>query len=280
VTSRSDTTNALLKLTPQQVTDLCEFERFKKWTAELFALRHGVNLSTGYRRLQRLVDVKALEVRAGQPLPRGGSEKDLYAITALGGRMITRLRDRGSDYVTAPDVSNPIDNVHDLCALEVAIRSGCYEDARAFQKRTFDVGRQAITIIPDVEFMSPDGHDLIYIEVEQTSKPAHIKTKYANYAAVMRLWKRPAPLPWLVIVFPDERARRLLCAEHEAIAQAERNRDEEGVFDYNFFWASLVTLRENDVRAFDGEWREDVGGSWYPVKKGLMDCVKDLCFLC
>lgn len=278
MTSRAETTNALLKLTPQQVTDLCEFERFKKWTAELLALQHGVNLSTGYRRLQRLVEVGALAVREGQPLPRGGSEKDLYALTPLGARMVTRLRDRGSDYVTAPDVSNSIDNVHDLAALEVAIRSGGYADVRAFQKRTFNDRGKKVMIVPDVEMQSADRRNVIYVEVEQTARPSHIKAKYANYAAVMRARQKPAPLPWLAIVFPNELSRKLLYAEHEATARAERDRDEEGLADYNFFWCTLDALREKSVTTLDGVWRQDATGAFHQTETGMFDLLHDFLY--
>lgn len=263
MTSRSEVTNALLALTPQNISDLCEFEHFKKWTAELFALRHGVNLSTGYRRLQRLVAGGAIAVRAGHPLPRGGSEQDLYFITPLGARMITRLRDRGSNYVTAPDVANPIDNAHDLAALEVTLRAQCYEGARAFQKRVYHVAGVPLTLIPDVEFDAPDLQSRFYIEVEQTSRPEHVIEKYQKYARLFGADLHPDP--WLVVCFPTYHVFRLLFDEHIAAAQrAAAGRR------FNFCFCNLHELRAARVMKFEG-WHED--GRHYP---GFVDSCTNL----
>jgi hypothetical protein len=267
MTSRSEATNALLKLTPQQVTDLCEFERFKKWTAELFALQRDVNYSTSHRRLHKLLDAGALAVREGRPLPAGGRETDIYYPTSLGARMITRLRDRGKHYVTAPDVSNPIDNVHDLAALEVAIRSGCYATARAFQERTFQGHGKTISLIPDVEFVSPDRKDRVFVEVEQTSRPEHIAGKYEKYTSYFEIIG-PASA-WLLVVFPDERAERLLRREHETAAESAAA---ECGKSFNFFWATLSEVRSKNVRTYEGVMRQDPDQTWHQVADGLLDC--------
>jgi hypothetical protein len=244
--SRSQITNTLLKLTPQNVADLREFERFKKWTPELMALRHGVNLSTAYRRLRRLVDVEALAVRVGKPLPTGGRERDIYYPTPAGARMITRLCDRGPNYVTAPDVSNPIDNVHDLAVLEITLRSGCFSEARAFQKRTLSVDGETLTIIPDAEFMAPDRRSTFFLEVEQTSRPEHIARKYDAYSKIFEtgLFRDP----WLVIGFPDLRTFRALYTEHD---NAARSRQGKSVRSLNFFYVNLHELRARQITQFD-----------------------------
>lgn len=247
---RAQTTNALLSLTPQQVDDLCDFERFKKWTPELLALRHKVNLSTANRRLHRLEHSGAIAVKVGHPLPAGGRERDLYYLTPLGAKMVTRLRERGSHYVTAPDISNPIDNLHDLTALEVVVRAACYAEARAFQKRTYTIGGSPLVIIPDVEFEAPDRRSTFFVEVEQTSKPEHIAEKYRKYATLFaaRLHRDP----WLVIVFPTYDTFRLLIDEHTAAAtQAAAERP------FNFFYCNLHELRAQRVTTFEGRRGSD-----------------------
>jgi hypothetical protein len=246
MTSKSEVTNALLSMTPQQIDDICEFERFKKWTPELWSMRFAVNLSTANRRLHRLAHTGAVAVKVGRPLPAGGRERDIYYLSPIGARMITRLRERGSNYVTAPDISNPIDNVHDLTALEVALRSGCYAEARAFQKRAFTIDGERLVLIPDVEFDAPDRRSRFYIEVEQTSKPEHIAEKYRKYGALFD--SGLVRDPWLVIVFPTYDTFRLLIDEHYAAAkQATAGRP------FNFFSCNLHELRVQRVTTFDGK---------------------------
>ncbi len=248
--SRTETVNALLACSPQQISDVCEFERFKKWTPELFAMRWGVNLSTANRRLHRLAHTGAIAVKVGSPLPAGGRERDIYYLTPLGARMVTRLRERGSNYVTAPDISNPIDNVHDLTALEVAVRSGCYAESRAFQKRVYRVSGETLTLIPDVEFEVPERRSTFFIEVEQTSKPEHIAEKYRRYAQLFAAQLHRDP--WLVIIFPTYDTFRLLFDEHIAAAtQAAAGRP------FNFYSCNLHELRVQRVTTFDGRRGDD-----------------------
>ncbi len=271
--TRTQLTNALLALTPQQVIDLGEFEHFKKWTCDLFALRWKVNYSTAHRRLHKLVDRGAISVREGRPLPAGGRETDIYYPTNAGARMITRLRDRGKHYITSPDVSNPIDNVHDLAALEVAIRAQGYGTARAFQERTFTRLGKTISIIPDVEFLSPDGKDTIFVEVEQTSRPDHIAGKYKKYIHYFNaIGLRHS---WLVIVFPDAHIEKLLRRDHEAAAQEAAN---AGPNDYNLYWSVLSDLRKNHVMTFDGPMEKQADGHWRPIGAGFMDCTFNLLY--
>jgi hypothetical protein len=135
MSKRSETSQLLLALTWQQQSDLLLFERFKKWTPALLARVNYLDQSSANRRLHRLLVAGVLAVRRGQPLPGGGRHPDLYYPTASGVRLITRLRHRGGNYVTSPDVSNLFDNDHDLAALEIAVRSGQFREARAFEKR-------------------------------------------------------------------------------------------------------------------------------------------------
>ena len=265
--SRSQLTNALLTLTPQQITDLYKFEHFKKWTCDLFALAHHVNYSTAHRRLHKLMRAGAIMVKVGNPLPSGGRETDLYYPTPTGARMITRLRDRAKNYVVPPDVSNPIDNVHDLATLEVAIRADGYATARAFQERKFIWQTKPYSVIPDVEFSSPDNKDRMFIEVEQTSRPDHIAGKYEKYTRYFQT--QNLRRCWLVVVFPDRRTEKLLRREHEAAAEAAANALPG---DYNLFWATLSELRAKRVTTFDNPVERQSDNTWRQIGTGFLEC--------
>jgi len=269
--SRTQLTNALLTLTPQQVNDLLLFEYFKKWTVSLFALAHAVNYSTAHRRLSKLAHTGALAVREGAPKAQGGSLPDLYHLMPLGARMITRLRDRHKNAVTMPDTSNPIDNVHDLAVLEVAIRSECFDSARAFQERKFIWNMKPSSLIPDVEITSPDKSDWLFIEVEQTSRADHILNKYQQYARFFdSLPERPQP--WLIVVFPDDKTKRLLLTEHQRAATKAA-----GDGEYNFFYAVLTELRLKNVVTYETRLeRKEDGFGWKRMADGLLDCTYGL----
>jgi len=268
--TRTQLTNALLALTPQQTADLLLFERLKKWTADLFALAHSVNYSTAHRRLRKLSRAGALMIKVGNPLPAGGREPDLYFPTHVGVRMITRLRDRHKNPVTMPDTFNPVDNIHDLAVLEVAIRSGCFDSAQAFRERRFVWNTQPFSLIPDVELMSPDKADRIFIEVEQTSRAEHIQAKYERYARFFASLPRQ-PHPWLIVVFPDLHTRRLLLAEHERAATAAAAAGSER--DLNFYYAVLTELRAKQVQRYEAKLaRRPDGGGWNRLAEGFLDC--------
>lgn len=265
--TRTQLTNALLTLTPQQISDLYQFEHFKKWTVDLFALAHHVNYSTAHRRLHKLMKAGAIMVKVGHPLPAGGRETDLYYPTPTGARMITRLRDRAKNYVTPPDVSNPIDNVHDLATLEVAIRAEGYATARAFQERKFTWRNAPYSVIPDVEFISPDNKDRIFIEVEQTSRPDHIAGKYEKYTRYFQT--QNLRRCWLVVVFPDRRTEKLLRREHENAAEAAANALPG---DYNLFWSTLSELRDKRVTTFENPVERHSDNTWRQIGTGFLEC--------
>lgn len=267
--NRSQITNALLALTPRETSDLLEFEHFKKWTPDLLAMRFGVNHSTGNRRLHRLLRSGAITVRRGYPLPAGGRERDLYALTPDGARMITRLRDRNANHLEAPDISNPIDNVHDLATLEVAIRSGCYSTARAFQERQFVCAGKTCSVIPDVELISDDQRHRLFIEVEQTSRPDHITTKHQKYVDFFHTLT--GPHPWLVILFPDEPTQKLLLAEHQAAARAADDDD-----DLSLCYGCLAELRANHVTTLDGQFSDRAAEAGQKISDGLLQCIYSL----
>lgn len=266
--TRTQLTNALLTLTSQQTADLLLFERLKKWSADLFALAHNVNYSTAHRRLHKLSRAGALMIKVGNPLPLGGREPDIYFPTHVGVRMITRLRDRHKNPVTMPDTFNGQDNIHDLAVLEVAIRSGCFDSAQAFRERRFVWNTQPFSLIPDVEFVSPDKVDRVFIEVEQTSRADHILNKYQQYVRFFdSLPDRPHP--WLIVVFPDVRTKRLLLAEHERAATEATGGDT----GYNFYYAVLTELRDKRVLTYEAQLeRRADGGGWNRLAEGLLDC--------
>lgn len=268
--SRTQLTNALLTLTPQQVSDLLLFEYFKKWTVDLFALAHAVNYSTAHRRLHKLSKAGTLMSKVGNPLGVGGREPDIYFASPTGVRMLTRLRDRQKNAVTMPDTSNPVDNLHDLAVLEVAIRSGCFDGARAFQAQKFFWNAQPFSLIPDVEFLSPDGSDRVFVEVEQTSRADHILRKYEQYARFFSTLP-DHPHPWLIVVFPDERTKKLLLPEHERAAYQVADGN-----DFFWFHATLTDLQAKRVRIYESKVELKPGGGLQTVAYGFLDCTRCL----
>ena len=185
--NRNLVTSTMLSLTPLQRDDCLLFQRHKKWSAPLFALHRYLDQSTAHRRLKRLMAAGVVDVRRGQPYPNGGRETDVYYVTPLGARVITRLKALGSSYVEAPDVSDPYANQHDLAVLEIAIRSSFFQQARAFeQQKIIRTDGSQFVLIPDLYF-GPNVFlkDILYVEVEQTVKPEHVTGKYEKYAQLM-----------------------------------------------------------------------------------------------
>lgn len=275
MSKRSQTLDLLLALSPQQQSDLLLFERFKKWTAEYLAMINYIDQSSANRRLHRLVAAGVLAMRRGQPLPYGGRQPNLYYPTPLGARVITHLRKRNNHYVTAPDVSNIFDNDHDLAALEIAVRSGMFQEARGFEAReVLDTGH-TIKVIPDVYFppnvFSPSE---TFVEVEQTERVEHIREKYEKYARISWLYQQARKVPpRLATIFPTEHLFDLLYRDHATAAQAAARQYPMAL---NFKYTMLSELRERRVRVFERKTcGTDAQGPIIEIE-GLLQCLYDL----
>jgi Replication-relaxation len=249
--NRNLVTSALMSLTPVQRDDILRFQRHKKWSAPLFALYRYIDQSTANRRLKRLVTAGVLGLQRGRPLVKGGREPDVYYLTRIGARVVTRLKDLGSSYVEAPDISNPFDNLHDLAVLEIAVRSDMFQEARAFEQQKVDLtDGSKLVVIPDLYF-DPNVFlsSGLYVEVEQTVKPEHVTGKYEKYARLMQAaLLKQEPIPWLAVVFPTADTEELLLREHVRAAQAVRERY-RGV-PLHFYCTSLPVLQRRRVQTF------------------------------
>jgi hypothetical protein len=260
---RTIVSQTLGSLTPQQVLDLCEFEHVKKWIPDLFALRFDIDRSTANRRLNRLVKIDALAKRKGYPLPKGGREDDIYYLSLLGARLVTKLRQRGANYVEAPNIANPIDNLHDLTVLEITLRAECYWQARFFQRQVFQVGGRDIVVIPDADFLSPYKSDRFFLEVEQTAKFEHILEKYQKYTQIFSTLSEEVT-PWLVIGFPDFETFNQLIADHRQAANSVA-----AGRPLNLYYSLCSELHNQDCKTFEdirhlderGDLKTDAYGS-------------------
>lgn len=276
--NRNLVTSTMMSLTPQQRDDCLLFQRHKKWSAPLFAMHRHLDQSTANRRLKRLVAAGVVGVRRGQPRQEGGREADVYHVTPIGARVITRLKGLGSSYVEAPDVSNAYDNQHDLAVLEIAIRSGLFYEGRAFEQQKVDLtDGSKIVMIPDLYF-GPNVFlkDGLYIEVEQTIKPEHVTGKYERYAQLMRaLLNQQQRFPWLAVIFPTEDAEEMLLRDHRQAARAAV--DLHRGLPFPFYATSLPALRWRRVRTFTRKTRGALAnGEPIIESEGLLQCLYPL----
>jgi hypothetical protein len=276
--NRNLVTAAMLALTPLQRDDCLSFQRHKKWSAPLFALHYYLDQSTAHRRLKRLVAAGVVDVRRGQLYPNGGRETDVYYVTPLGTRVITRLKGLGSSYVEAPDVSDPYANQHDLAVLEIAIRSSLFQEARAFeQQKIIRTDGSPFVLIPDLYF-GPNvflKHGL-YVEVEQTVKPEHVTGKYEQYAQLIHArLLHDKVMPRLAVIFPTDDAEEVLYRDHIEAARAAID-NHHGV-RLPFYTTPLPTLRRRHVRSFERKTAGTLPNGQPIIEiEGLLQCLEPL----
>jgi hypothetical protein len=275
VLKRRDVDDVYSLLSWRQREDLELFSRFKKWTAALFGRYNLRDQSSANRRLKKLVALGALAVQCGHPLPDGGRSPDVYHLTGLGARLVTRLLGLGSSYVEPPDMSNENDLRHDLTTLEIAVRVNRVHDARAFTKMTIKsaVG-EAVTVIPDLMFSDQafTKRD-VYIEVEQTAKAEHFTRKFATYGKISRAYFANAqPAPLLIVIYPSRGIEEMLLTEHQAVAAVVKRGS--GIVPLCFASTNLDELRRRQVArlARYAPYSDDEGR---PIieREGLLQCL-------
>jgi hypothetical protein len=273
---RQDVDKALLALSWRQREDLKLMGRFKKWTPALLAMYQHLDQSSANRRLRKLVKLEALAVLRGQPLPDGGRTPDVYYLTPLGARLVTRLLQMKSSYVEAPDVSNLDDNRHDLTTLEVAVRIRELGSAAAFEKMPVVIGPgETLTVIPDLAFW--DGvfmRSEVFVEVEQTTKPEHYIRKFENYGKISAAYqRRGSPAPLLIIVYPSREIEQLLLDDHvEAASEVHYARPGSPL---RVASVCLDTLRERKVCSLERRsFGADADGRPLVIEaEGLRQCL-------
>jgi DNA-binding MarR family transcriptional regulator len=257
--SRKHITQMLLHLTPAQLGDLVLFRHHKKWTVPLMAMRLGVDQSTANRRLHHLVQQQVVDRLPGQYRVTGGRWPDLYYLTRLGARVLSRHLQLGSNYIEAPSAANTASNDHDLCVLEIAVRLGKWKEMRHRERMTFDcyefvadsreetqfrkTGEQFV-LVPDL-MLPDDDHPDVYIEVEQTTRYQHIVQKHRAYEMLGITYIAKKALPWVYIIFGDEQRERMLLADHlRALSETENYLPLIG-------YANMDAIRREDVRTLD-----------------------------
>ena len=235
--SRKRITETLLQLTPAQLAGLALFHHHKKWTVQLMSMHLGVDQSTANRRLRRLMQYRVIDKLPGQYRVTGGRQPDLYYLTRLGARVLSRHLQLGSNYIEPPSVANMASNAHDLWVLEIAIRLGRWDQMRHRERMTFDryelvtlsnegaqlrkTGGQFV-LVPDL-MLPDDDHLDVYIEVEQTTRYQHIVQKHRTYERLGFTYiAEDRALPLVYIIFGNEQQEHALLLEHlRALSEAE-----------------------------------------------------------
>lgn len=255
--SRKRITETLLRLAPVQLTDLTLFRHHKKWTVPLLAMHLGVDQSTANRRLHRLVQRQVVDRLLGQYRVTGGRQPDLYYLTRLGARVLSRHLQLGSNYIEAPSVGNAASNAHDLWVVEIAIRLNRWDEMRHRERMTFDryehvadenaqfrkTGERFV-LVPDL--MLPDDDSDVYIEVEQTTRYQHIVQKHRAYQMLGTTYLAEGRiLPSVYIIFGNEQQERALLPDHLHVLSATEN-----------YWpiighTNMDAIRREDVHSLD-----------------------------
>jgi DNA-binding MarR family transcriptional regulator len=265
--SRKRITETMRQLTPLQLADLVLFQHHKKWTVHLMAMQLDADQSTANRRLRSLMAAGMLGRRPGGFRSTGGRRSDLYCLTPLGARVLSRHLQLGGNYLTAPNVANEANNDHDLFVLELAIRLGQWDKMRHRERMTFDryeplspsnwhagfkpTDEQFVLVpdlmLPDHEFAHEKGYTYgIYIEVEQTTRYQHIERKRDTYRLLTLNYRAQGlTSPVLYIVFGDEQQQRALLPEH-----LRAWRENTTSLSY-VHYTNMDLIRHKEVRSID-----------------------------
>ncbi len=201
---------------------LC-FARFPKWTAACYAAHWGISEDTAGRDLQDLQRAGVVACLQGRGRGAGGREPDLWFLTRLGARVLTRhlgsrspikapkaVADGDMPIRTAGGIpkyrvpAKPAQNAHDLNCLRLGVAFGWLHDDSGWDVRkalTYpdDEGWEC-TLVPDfahrwetrleerqAAFMGYGTVDHLWcVEVEGTDEGAHVRQKRRGYAGLAR----------------------------------------------------------------------------------------------
>ncbi len=205
---------------------LC-FARFPKWTAACYAEHWEVSEDTASHDLKALQRLGVIACLQGRGHGAGGREPDLWFLTRLGARVLTRhLAPRTS--IKAPKVvadgdtalrtaggipkyrvpAKPAQNAHDLNCLRLGVAFGWLHDDSGWEVRKaltyLDGEGWECTLVPDfarrweeqlegrrAAFLGSEVVEhLRCVEVEGTEEGAHVRQKHRGYAALARSLER------------------------------------------------------------------------------------------
>ncbi len=230
------------------------FARLKKWTASCYAEYWTMSTDTALRDLHYLQQLGVINCLQGRGHGCGGREPDIYFLTKLGARVLTRHLGLGADsYIQAPTVAldegevtkgglrkhkvpaKPGQDAHDLACLRLAVRYG-WLDLEGWETRAairyLTRNDTPALLVPDFCFRSEES--LWCVEVEGTMKPEHIRTKHARYRAMSSYWRRKGSQYRvdLAIVFTSNEIRKQVVRMHLRAFAA-------GPFGYTLHWADM-----------------------------------------
>ena len=233
------------------IDDLLCFYQFDRWTVRGFAERQEPRdelsmrewrsaEALARRRLQRLQRLGLLNCLAGRSLTAQradllGRPGDLFSLSALGARVLTRHLKLGANALKAPDLA--LDrgrrapgglvkqhrarkgawDPHLFACQRLAVRHEWVDDpAWRFMRQlpyALPLGEREVALIPDAWMWG--GDRLFAVELEGTEQRDHIREKHAKYAALAGLLDRQGRALQLTIVFASAAFRRRVLHYHE-----------------------------------------------------------------
>ena len=263
----ADVRATLAALAGQPLEDLLCFRRLKKWTVPCFADHWNTSEDTARRALRDLCAAGVIGCLQGAVHGRGGREPDLYFLTRLGARVLTRHLGLGpNEEIRAPTVAldagevtkggltkhkvaaKPGQDAHDLACLELAVHLGWLPADSGWRTREalhYAAGhdRHAALLVPDFYRRTKDR--LWCVEVEGTTEAKHIRAKHRRYRALFADWARDAGY--------DFRGHLTLVLTGEATREPVRRLHERAYVTQDYaYWLSWTTLDA----VLDGDWEQ------------------------
>ncbi len=249
--------------------DLLEsFTRLKKWTAECYANHWGKSEDSALRDLHYLQRLGVIACLQGRIYGHGGREPDIYFLTRLGARVLTRhLGLDANNYIQAPTVAldegqvtrsglikhkvsaKPGQDAHDLACLRLGVHYR-WLDRKGWRTRGSigylnPRGDRSI-LVPDFYYR---GKQRVWcVEVEGTTEPEHIKMKHVRYRGMSAYLNRWGNInTHLTVVFTSTEVRqRVLWRHHRAYAGSSE-------FRYGLSWADLEDVLSTDYETNLGD---------------------------
>ncbi len=204
------------------------FARFPKWTAACYAQHWEISEDTAGRDLKDLQRAGVIACLQGRGHGAGGREPDLWFLTRLGARVLTRhlaprtpikapkvVADGDMPIRTAGGIpkyrvpAKPAQNAHDINCLRLGVAYGWLHDDSGCDVRKAlyypdDEGWEC-ALVPDFAHRWEEqlegrraaflGHGTVEhlwcVEVEGTDEGAHVRRKHQGYAALARSYDQP-----------------------------------------------------------------------------------------
>ena len=266
----SDVRAAYAVLDAGALDDLLLFRRLKKWTVPCFAEYWNASEDVARRALRRLHAAGVVSCLQGRIYGDGGRESDLYFLSRLGARVLTRHLGLGPNAdIRAPTVAldggevtcgglvkhkrpaKPGQDAHDLACLRLALHFDWLSGDRGWQAREalrYEAGadRHRAVLVPD--FFRLTKRSLWCVEVEGTTEAQHIRMKHRRYRALFDDLARRGEYGFsrhLTLVFTGVAVREKVLRVHEKAYVTQG-------WEYGLSWADLDT-------ALAADWERGLG---------------------